>query len=66
MWPCVALDGSTWPYRLGSRPFREARRDPAWPCAAPDGTGTCPNLSNAGASAGAASLPATVRAAPRD
>jgi len=45
MWPCVALDGSTWPYRLGSRPFREARRDPAWPCAAPDGLApvqTCP------------------------
>src|SRR6267378_4616975 len=45
MWPCVALDGPTWPYRLGSRPFREARRDPAWLCAAQMGLApvqTCP------------------------
>ena len=45
MWPCVTLDGPLGLYRLGTMRFRDARRSPAWPCVAPDGTGACPKLS---------------------
>ena len=47
MWPCIALDGHAWPYRLWKATLQNTRRNPAWPCAAVGGTGACPNLSNA-------------------
>jgi len=47
VWPYVTLEGPTWPYCRGTARSRGTPRDPARPCMAPDGTGTCPNLSNA-------------------
>lgn len=45
MWPCVAPDDRAWPYSLWSDANQIRCCDPAWPCEAPRGTGTCPRLS---------------------